>query len=63
MAQTKKAPVEKALFPFKENEKVLDKVAAQFPVYAYPEHNLILFEGSSLDLQIVSLLLYDRTAG
>ena len=57
MAQTLKAPTEKAIFPFKENEKVLDRVAAQFPVFAYPEHNLILFDGPNLDLQLVSRIL------
>ena len=55
--------LEKALFPFEENKDVLDKVAAEFPVYAYPEMNLILFEGHHLDHQAVDLLLYDRSTG
>ena len=63
MANLRKAPVEKAVFPFNENKKVLDKVAAEFPVFAYPEFDLILFEGTNLDLQIVSTLLYDGVAG
>lgn len=59
----KSESIVKAIFPFSENKDVLDKVATNYPIYAYPEHDIILFDGHMLDLQEVSALLYDRAAG
>lgn len=40
-------PVTKKLFSFKGNENALEELAKSYPLFAFPEHNLILFEGTS----------------
>lgn len=46
-------PVQK-LFSLKGNETALEELSTKFPLFAYPEYNLILFEGSYQELLIVT---------
>lgn len=48
MASTQTTPpVTKKLFTFKGNEDILEELAKSYPLFAFPEHNLILFEGTT----------------
>ncbi len=60
MAQTSKTTeTVKVLFPYEVNEPNLDKVAKDYPVFAFPEQGYILFEGHPLDFASVSKILVD----
>lgn len=54
MASTQTTPPVKKLFSFIGNENALEELAKTYSLFAFPEHNLILFEGTYLELQSVS---------
>lgn len=57
MANFETTPPVQKLFSYKGNEEAFDTLAKEYPLFAYPEYNLILFKGSSVEMASVEKFL------